>query len=343
MNSYTDLPPALLLRQLAFVMRASRALYVAAELGVADILANGPMTSSEIAAKSGADPAALRRLLRALVAHGVFEEEVPDRFRLNPAGELLRHDVAGSQRAGVLFTAGDMRWQLWSDLLECVRTGRAAVERSFGKDVFDRHAENPEEASLFNQAMASFSAALAPSLIAAYDFAEFRCIADLGGGTGRLLAALLSANPKLRGILFDLPHVLADAQPVLETSGVASRCELVAGSFFESVPKGADAYLLRAVLHDWDDARVGAILANCRKAMTPEAKLLIVERLLPETTERGEAADAYLLDLEMLVLTPGGRERTEAEFRALVTAAGFAPTRIVPTAAPVSIVEAKPR
>jgi len=151
-----------MLRQLAFVMRASRALYVAAQLGVADILAGGPMTSAELATATGTDAPTLRRLLRALVAHGVFEEEAPDRFRLNPAGELLRQDVPGSQRAGVLFTAGDMRWQLWSDLLEGVRTGQAAIERAFGKDIFERHAENEEESTVFNQAMAAFSAALSP-------------------------------------------------------------------------------------------------------------------------------------------------------------------------------------
>jgi len=197
MNDQARVPPALMLRQLAFVMRASRALYVAAQLGVADILASGPMTSAELAAAAGTDAPTLRRLLRALVAHGVFEEETPDRFRLNAAGELLRRDVPESQRAGVLFTAGDMRWQLWSDLLESVRTGQAAIERAFGKNIFERHAENVEESTLFNQAMAAFSAELSPPLIAAYDFAAFRCIADVGGGTGRFLADILSANPKV--------------------------------------------------------------------------------------------------------------------------------------------------
>jgi SAM-dependent methyltransferase len=342
MNDLVRVPPALMLRQLAFVMRASRALYVAAQLGVADILASGPMTSAELAATAGTDAPTLRRLLRALVAHGVFEEEAPDRFRLNPAGELLRRDVPGSQRAGVLFTAGDMRWQLWSDLLECVRTGRAAIERAFGKNIFERHAENAEESALFNQAMAAFSAALSPPLIDAYDFAAFRCIADVGGGTGRLLADILSANPNVLGVLFDLPNVLTAASALLEASGVAGRCKLVAGSFFEGVPGGADGYVLKHVLHDWDDARAAAILSSCRRAMARTATLLIVERVMPEKAEQGQAAEAYLLDLEMLVNTPGGRERTEAEFRALLAAAGFTMTRVVPTTATVSVVEARP-
>lgn len=329
--------PAQLLRRLSLVMRASRALSVAAQLGVADILASG-----EIAAAAGVDGATLRRLLRALVAFGVFEEEAPDRFRLNPAGELLRRDIAGSQRAGVLFTAGDMRWQLWLDLLECVRTGQAAVERAFGKTLFERNAQNTEESELFNQAMASYSAALSAPIVAAYDFGSFGCVADIGGGTGRLLADILVANPIARGVLFDLPNVVAAAPPLPAASGVAERCEVVAGSFFDDVPDGADAYVLRAVIHDWDDARAAAILSNCRRAMTSAGTLVIAERVMPEEAEQGRAEDAYLLDLEMLVNTPGGRERTEAEFQAILRTAGFGPARVITTAAPVSILDARP-
>jgi len=342
MDTQARVSPALILRQLAFVMRASRALYAAAQLGIADVLAGGPLTSAELAAKMGTHTPALRRLLRALVAHGVFEEEAPDRFCLNPAAELLRRDVPGSQRAGVLFTAGDMRWQLWSDFIESVRTGQAAVERAFGKNVFERHAEDAEEAALFGQAMAAFSAALSGPLIAAYDFASFNCIADVGGGTGRLLADILAANPSVRGILFDLPDVMTAAPPLLEASGVARRCKVVAGDFFEGVPTGADAYVLKSVLHDWDDARAITILENCRKAMSTTSTLLVIERAMPEKAEHGRAVEAYLLDLEMLLLTPGGRERTEAEFGAILSAAGFVMTRIVPTTAPVSVIEARP-
>ena len=335
-------PPALMLRQLAFVMRASRALYAAAELNIADFLASGPMTSAELAAAVGADAATLRRLMRALVAHGVFEEETGDRFRLNAAGELMRRDVPGSQRAAVLFTAGNTQWQLWSDFLECVRTGRAVVERVFGKTIFERNAQNPEEAELFSQAMASFSAPLSAPLMAAYDFGSIRRIADIGGGTGRLLADLLAAHRNARGVLFDLPNIVTGAPAILAASGVEARCEIVGGSFFDGVPPGADAYVLRAILHDWDDDRAIAILANCRKAMTDNAILLIIERVLPDKAAPGRAADSYLIDLEMLVNAPGGRERTEAEFRAIVTAAGFGAIRVVPTSTATSIVEARP-
>ena len=250
--------------------------------------------------------------------------------------------MPGSQRAAVLFTAGDMAWQLWADVLESVRTGHAVVERAFGKNIFERHAENSEEGALFNQAMASFSAAFSAPLMAAYDFGSFHRIADIGGGTGRLLADILAAHRNARGVLFDLPNVVAGAPAVLATSGVKARCDIVGGSFFDSLPSGADAYIVRAILHDWDDDRAIAILANCRKAMAPSATLLIVERVLPERAEQGRAAEAYLVDLEMLVQAPGGRERTESEFRAILSAAEFTMTRIVPTTTPAIVIEARP-
>jgi hypothetical protein len=342
MDEKPQAPPAIMLRQLAHVMRASRALYAAAELGIADILAAGPMTSEEIGAKAGANGPTVRRLMRALVAHGVFEEPESGCFRLNAAGELLRRDVPGSQRAAVLFVAGKMRWELWSDFLESVRTGQAAVERAFGKTIFERNAETPEEATLFNEAMASHSAALSAPLMAAYDFGSFRRLADIGGGTGRLIADILAAHHSMRGTLFDLPNVVAGAPALLEASGVKARCEVVGGSFFDGVPPGADAYLLRAILHDWDDERSITILKSVRKAAAKDAVLLIVERVLPEKAEAGNALDSYLLDLEMLVNTPGGRERSESEFREILNAAGFGPLRLIPTSTATSLLEARP-
>jgi hypothetical protein len=336
-----DLPPALMLRQLAFVMRASRALYAGTQLGIADILADGPMTSRAIAAQAGTDGPTMRRLLRALVAHGVFEEESPDLFRLNPAGKLLQKDAPGSQRAGVLFTAGDLRWQLWSDFLESARTGQVVVERAFGKSIFRRFEENAEEGELFNDAMTSYSAALSGPVIAVYDFSRAGLIADIGGGNGRFLADILIANPKAQGILFDLATVAAGAKLLLDAGAAAGRAVVVSGTFFEGIPSGADVYLLKNVIHDWDDARAVEILRNCRKAMGADAKLLVVERVMPERAERGQAAEAYLLDLEMLVHTPGGRERTEAEFDAILTEAGLRLTRIIRTTAPVSLIEAR--
>jgi hypothetical protein len=221
-------------------------------------------------------------------------------------------------------------------------TGRAVVDRAFGKNVFERFAEHGEESALFGQAMAAFSAALSQPLLDAYDFSAFRCIADIGGGTGRLLADILAENPAVRGILFDLPDVSAAATALLAASGLSQRCKLLGGSFFDSVPPGADAYVLKHILHDWDDARAIKILSNCRTAMARDARLLIVERMLPELAQQGRAAEAYLVDLEMLVYTPGGRERTESEFRAILSAAGFATTRIAHTRTPVCLIEARP-
>jgi hypothetical protein len=338
MNDKNEVPPALMLRQLSFLMRASRALYAGTALGIADILAEGPMTSAEVAAEAGTDAPTMRRLLRALVAHGVFEEERVDVFRLNPAGELLRKDVPGSQRAGVLFTAGDWRWQLWSDFLESARTGQAVAERAFGKSIFKRFEENAAEAELFNQAMTSYSAALSAPIITAYDFSPFRRIADIGGGNGRFLTDILIEHPNATGVLFDVPKVATGAKALLDTVG---RAEVIAGDFFDFVPSGADAYLLKQVIHDWDDARCITILRNCAGAMDETARLLIVERVMPERAECGRATDAYLLDLEMLVLTPGGRERTEEEFRTILMEAGLTVSKIVPTTTPVSVIEAR--
>jgi hypothetical protein len=254
----------------------------------------------------------------------------------------MRRDVPGSQRAGVLFTAGKTRWELLSDFLECVRTGQAAVERAFGKTIFERNAENPEESALFSEAMASYSAALSVPLIGAYDFGSFRRLADIGGGTGRLIADILAAHPSMRGILFDLPNVVAGAPALLKTSGVDARCDVVGGSFFDGVPAGADAYMMRAILHDWDDDRSIAILKSVRKAMAEDATVLIIERVLPEKAEMGRAVDSYLLDLEMLVNTPGGRERSKSEFNQILKTAGFEPPRLIKTTTATSLLEARP-
>jgi hypothetical protein len=341
MNENPQLSPALMLRRFAFVMRVSRALYAAAELGLADILAGGPMTNDELATKVEVDPGAMRRLMRALVAHGIFEELEVGRCRLNAAGELLRRNVPGSQRAGVIFTAGAMRWELWSDFLACVRTGQAAIERTFGQTVFERHAQNPEELALFREAMAGFAAALSQPLMAAYDFGAFERIADIGGGSGQLLMDILAAHPKTHGLLFDLPKVVAAAPERLAERSLEARCEVVGGSFFDGVPPGADAYVMRAILHDWDDDRAVAILTNVRKVMGADARLIVIERVLPEKAKEGVEADSYLLDLEMLVNTPGGRERTATEFDAILTEAGFLSIRVLPTATSTSLIEAR--
>jgi SAM-dependent methyltransferase len=242
----------------------------------------------------------------------------------------------------VLYTAGDLQWKLWSGLIDSLRTGGSAAERVLGKDMFAYMREHPEVAEQFNRAMAAISAMLSPPVVAAYDFSRFRCIADIGGGTGRQLADILRAHPTLTGILFDLPHVIDEARSVVANSGVSDRTQLETGSFFDVVPRGADAYVLKHVLHDWDDERAAQILAACRKAVPDDGRLLIIERAMPERAVPGSSAEPFLLDLQMLMMTPGGRERTEGEFRALLSGSGFNLVRVVPTTAPISVIEAAP-
>jgi hypothetical protein len=263
-------------------MRASRALYIAAELDVADQLTMGPRTAEELSRNVKVDANALRRIMRALCSLGVFAESSTGEFSLNSTAELLRSDVPGSYRAAVLLSAGDVRWRCWSGLLDTVRVGGGGAERALGMEVFDFYSAHPEESEIHDQAMRAISATQVSAIVAAKDFAQAGVVVDVGGGTGELLAAVLVANPSVRGILFDLPHVVAHAQRVFVEKGVADRTRIVGGSFFESVPREGNTYLLKTVIHDWDDARATAILANCRTAMTLDDTLIIIERELPE-------------------------------------------------------------
>jgi hypothetical protein len=331
---------AAMLRGLANGLRVSQALFVAARLRVADHLSERPLDRSELATATGTDAAALGRLMRALCALGIFSESRSGQFSLRPVGQFLRSEVPGSYRAGVLFHAGSVRWRCWSDLLETVRTGANASERLLGKPIFDFYATDAEEAKLHDDAMRAFSAAHADILLDAIDFDRAGTVVDVGGGTGELLATILSAHRGLRGVLYDLSDVVDRAAPVL--SEVADRCAVEAGSFFERVPGDADTYLLKHILHDWDDERVGAILRCCRRCMPARARLIVIERTLPDLAESEADAEGFLTDLEMLVMTSGGRERTEAEFRNLLANAGFEFVRIVQTASPLFVFEGRP-
>jgi hypothetical protein len=333
---------AALLRQIAFGMRASQALYVAAHLNVADHLARGPKNADELSSVAKVESGALRRVMRALCSLGVFAESATGEFSLNAASELLRSDVPGSYRAAALFLVGDVRWRCWSDLLGTVRTGRGVAERTLGMGLFDFYAAHPKESEVHDQAMRAVSAAHASAITNALDLPQTGVVVDVGGGTGEILAAVLAANSSLRGVLFDLPHVVAHAQGVAADNGVANRVEIVGGSFFDGVPSGGSAYLLKTVIHDWDDARAAIILANCRKAMTSGGKLFIVERALPDAGNFAPGPEPFLLDLEMLVMTPGGRERTRGEFAKLLSDAQFELVKVIPTASPLNLFEARP-
>jgi O-methyltransferase domain/Dimerisation domain len=319
-------------------------LHVAVRLGLADQLAGGPRSAGDLAVATECHPEALRRLLRALVVIGVLEQPEPDApelFALTAAGRLLRADDPASMRNYVLLFCGEQVWQSWGDLEYSVRTGRSAWERRYGPP-FGPGFMTPEFSAVFHAAMAEGTRRVTPAVVAAGGFERFGTVADLGGGHGALLAAILAAHPGLRGILLDLPQALEGAADALQAAGVADRCDIVPGDFFTAVPGGADAYLLKSVIHDWDDERAGAILASIRAAMPPEAALVLVEPVLSDQPSQEDLFSVSYSDLNMLVCT-SGRERTAAEFGGLLAAAGFAVRRIAPCPPTgYSLIEAQP-
>ena len=331
--------PAATLLHLMTGYRAMQALYVAARLGIADLLKDGARGSEELARATGADARALHRLLRALASLGVFGEDADGRFTPSELGALLRSDVPGSLRAAAIFFGDERNWHAWGKLERSVMSGEP-VRGPRGTQVFlEESARDPEGAALFNAAMTSLTSAFDAAVTAAYDFSRLGTLVDVGGGQGALISSILAANPALRGILFDIPPVIENARGRIAEAGLAGRCELVAGDFFASVPVGGDAYVLKWVIHDWDDERSVAILRNCHRAMARDGRLLLVERVVPERIDQSADTQGIVLgDLNMLLWT-GGRERTAAEYRALLASGGFTLARIVPTATQLSIIE----
>ncbi len=328
-------------RQLTALITAywnSQAVYVAAELGIADLLRDGPRHADDLARATDSNADALYRLLRALASLGVFAETAPRTFALTPLAELLRSDIPGSQRS-LARMLGTEQYQAWGDLLYSVQTGKTAFDRIFGQPCFDYLGERPEKARLFDESMTGIHGVETGAVIEAYDFSGIKVLADIGGGNGSNLAAILQRHPRMRGILFDLPHVVARARAGIEAARVDDRCQLVAGSFFESVPAGADAYLMRHIIHDWDDERSLTILRHCRAAMPPHGRLLLLESVIPPGND---PFPPKFLDLTMLVI-PGGKERTREEYEALFAQSGFELTRVVPSKSDISVIEAAPR
>ena len=315
----------------------SQSVHLAAVLGVADHLKDGPKSSGELATAVNAHPHSLYRLLRALASVGVFAEEGHDRWRLTPLAECLLSDRPGSQRSLAIMN-GEEHFRAWGDLLHSIRTGQPAFDHVYGKPIFDYIAGNPRAAAIFDDAMTGVHGAETAAMVEAFDFSRFGTVIDIGGGNGTVITAILQRYPSVRGVLYDLPHVVERARPRLEAAGVAQRCQTVGGDFFTAVPPGGDAYLMRHIIHDWDDAKSLTILGHCRKVMAPTARLLLIETVIPPGND---PCFAKFLDLNMLVL-PGGLERTEAEYRALFAAAGFRLERIVPTKADVSVIEGVP-
>lgn len=330
-----QIPPAAQVLNIASGYWLSRALDAAVHLRIADLLHDGPKSSEELAAAAKAHPDALYRALRALASIGIFEETAPRVFAQTPLSETLR-DTPGSARAMTVFLGNSTHWKIFEHMLYSVQTGQPAFDRVFGMRPFDYLTQHPDDAREFDEAMTSHSAMANAAIVEAYDFSSFRTIMDIGGGNGGLLAAILGRYPQPRGILFDLPHVIAHAREKgLLPEG---RAEMAGGSFFEHVPGGADAYMFKHIIHDWDPASCHRILQTCRRAMSPGSKLLLLEMVVPPGNQ---PSFAKILDLEMLVF-PGGQERTEEEYRSLLAGAGFCLHRIVPTHSPVSIIEADP-
>jgi len=330
------IPPAVFLTELAFGMKMTQALYVAAKLGVADLLAAGPRHVNQLASATETSERSLYRVLRSLAARGIFRETEPKVFELTPYAEALRSDVPNSFRNGAIFMGEEWLWNVMGQMLYSVKTGKPAWAHVHGSDAFDYLADNPEHHEIFNRAMTDISMSAAPAIVAAYDFSGFKTIVDIAGGHGFLLSQILKATPELRGVLFDTEPVIAGAGTILQKEGVTDRVELVAGNFFESVPSGVDAYIMKHIIHDWDDELSNQILANIARAMSTNAKLLIVEMVVPEGNE---PHPSKVMDLSMLVL-PGGVERTRAEYQTLLAGAGLQLHRIIPTQSALSIIEA---
>jgi SAM-dependent methyltransferase len=329
-----------MLYQMAVGHYVSRALHVVVKLGIPDLLADGPRHSGDLAQATATHAPALNRVLRLVASVGVLEEQENGRFVLTPLGEHLRTGVPGSMRASVLLFAGPRIQDAWKDLEYCVHTGEPAYRRRGVTDPFDDFLRDPEETANFDAAMAEFTRLAAIAVAAAYDFAPFRTVTDVGGGNGALLIGILQAHPTLRGTVFDRPEAAARATRQITAAGLADRCQAISGDFFTEVPAGGDAYLLKHVIHDWDDDRAVRILQNCHRAMRAEGKLLLIEGVYPPRIEPSlESWGAAANDVNMLVCT-GGRQRSEAEFRALFATAGFHLTQIIPTPARVSVIEA---
>jgi orsellinic acid C2-O-methyltransferase len=326
------------LLQMIWGLHISRAVYLAAELGVADLLAAGPRTAAALADATQTDEPALYRVLRLLAALGVLAEPEPRSFGLTVLGDRLRSDVPASMRNWAML-ADTTGFRAHEPILEAARTGRTGIEIAYGMTTMERVRGDARRAARFHAAMSERTAAFAPSIAATYDFTGMRVIADIGGGQGTLLAAILRRHEHLHGILFDMPDAAHRAAGVLREAGVADRCEIVAGDFFGGVPDGADAYILANVLHDWDESRAVQILQACRRAMEPGGRVLIVERLIPDDPR--EAVPVLLSDLNMLLLS-GGLERTNAEYGKLLAAAGLRPGRIQPVAPPYGVIEGLP-
>jgi O-methyltransferase/methyltransferase family protein len=330
------LPPPAVMLNLIIGYWVSRLIYVAARLELADRLKDGPRTVEELATAAGVEASALYRVLRALASVGVFAETKGRRFKLTPLAATLQKAVPGSMHGFALMIIEKHMWDAWEQLLHGVKTGEMVFLKAHGVPFFQYLEKHPEDLKVFGESMTSLSGTENPAIAAAYKFSALRTLVDVGGGHGSLLATVLKANPKLKGVLFDLPSVTAGAEQDrhVTAKGIAGRCTIESGDFFDSVPKGGDAYTLKYILCDWDDERCVRILANCRAAMNETGKVLVVDNVITPGNAPGWGK---LVDIQMLII--GGRERTQAEFAAIFKEAGLKLARVVATKCPLRIVE----
>lgn len=333
----THISAGQLLNQMMTGYWLSQAIYVAAKLGLSDLLQQEPQSADQLAAKADVQSEALFRLLRALASVGVYSEQADGCFAMTPIAEELRSDVANSKRA-LAIMSGEEHYSSWSELLYTVRTGKPAFDKIYGEPVFDWLSKHSEQAAVFDAAMVSVHGRETSAMVEAYDFSTIGTLADVGGGNGSVLRGVLAKNLKVRGMLCDLPGVLERAQALIAAEGLAGRLQTFATNFFEAVPLGADVYMMRHIIHDWTDDQSLTILRNVRKVTRDDGRLLVIESIIPPGND---PSFGKLLDLNMMVI-PGGKERTEIEYRELFTQAGFRLEQIVPTAADVSIIEGRP-
>jgi hypothetical protein len=329
-------PPQIVMLQMITGYWVSQCIFAAAKLGIADQLKDQPKRYTDLAASTDSHAPSLFRLLRALAGIGLLQEVESGVFQLTPLGETLRDDAPGSLRDVSIMMGEPEHYNSWGNILHSLKTGQSGFEGLFGKNVFEYYAENPEPAAVFDRAMTSFSGVENTAIATEYDFSGINTLVDVAGGHGSTLLTILQANPQIKGILFDQADVIERATALITKEATVNRFQLVAGSFFESVPPGGDAYILKHILHDWDDERSIAILKRCREAMVDQGRVLVIEQVIPPGND---PFIGKLLDMNMLVMCPGGKERTEAEYQQLFETAGFRLNRIVPTSAFVSVVE----
>jgi hypothetical protein len=328
--------PVQQMMQLMSGLWITRSLWVAAKLGISDLLVDVAKSVDDLAAETGTHADSLYRILRALSMVGVYAEGEDRTFSLTPLSETMRSDVVGSLRGAIIAEMGQAHYEAWGNLMASVKTGDIAFDNKFGKDIWAYFQTEPEQAENFNRYMASMSEPLNEAISTKYDFSSYGKLIDVGGGIGGMISAILSKNPDLKGAIYDAPSVCEQAKGFLASKGVADRCEAIPGNFFESVPAGGDIYSMRWILHDWEDSKSLTILENIKKVMPENGKLLLAEAVVPEA---GEPHFSKFFDLIMLVMT-GGRERTEKEWRALLDKAGYKIDRIIPTESFLSIIEA---